>query len=244
MPAIPVYSSSPINAAKASGVSPHSSRPDGKTPGQEIPETAPAAVASHSATPTRNHLAAQPGARPSLPMQTGQPHALAAQHNIASVAATPTQQHDDASPPAPQPGAVPRPPGASRQIPPPPKASKAWTASTASEPGRSQDVPATLSEPPRMPPQMSYQPPAASLPIQGRSSTTPSSLQPNYPASDSHYSHPPGYQQNVYGANAQQHVAPEAEPGVWDTARKWASAAGQSLAAAEDQVWKRINKDL
>ncbi|PHH78108.1 hypothetical protein CDD82_3204 [Ophiocordyceps australis] len=236
MPAIPVYSSSPINAAKASGASPHSSRPDGTTAGQETPETAPAAVASHSVTPTRNHLAAQPGARPSLPVQTDQPHGLTAQHSIASVAATPTQRHEDASPPAPQPGAVPRPPGASRQIPPPPRTSKA---STASEPGQTQDVQA-----PRLPPQMSYQPPAASLPMHGRSSTTPSSLQHHYPASDSYYAHPPGYQQNVYGANAQQHMAPEPEPGVWDTARKWASAAGQSLAAAEDQVWKRINKDL
>jgi len=30
---------------------------------------------------------------------------------------------------------------------------------------------------------------------------------------------------------------------VWDTAKKWASAAGNSLAAAEGEVWKRINKE-
>jgi hypothetical protein len=31
--------------------------------------------------------------------------------------------------------------------------------------------------------------------------------------------------------------------GVWQAAKKWASAAGDSLAAAEHEVWKRINKE-
>jgi hypothetical protein len=31
--------------------------------------------------------------------------------------------------------------------------------------------------------------------------------------------------------------------GVWSAAKKWASAAGESLAAAEHEVWKRINKE-
>jgi hypothetical protein len=33
------------------------------------------------------------------------------------------------------------------------------------------------------------------------------------------------------------------EEGVWSAAKKWASAAGESLAAAEHEVWKRINKE-
>lgn len=33
------------------------------------------------------------------------------------------------------------------------------------------------------------------------------------------------------------------EEGVWDTAKKWAQATGQKLAAAEGEVWKRINKE-
>jgi hypothetical protein len=30
---------------------------------------------------------------------------------------------------------------------------------------------------------------------------------------------------------------------VWDSAKKWASATGEKLAAAENEVWKRINKE-
>ncbi|TDZ36370.1 hypothetical protein C8034_v008508 [Colletotrichum sidae] len=71
--------------------------------------------------------------------------------------------------------------------------------------------------------------------------------------------HPPGYQQDVSASEFSSHqraahnaaVASTAErgtqiqsdEGVWDTAKKWAQAAGGSLAAAEQEVWRRLNKD-
>lgn len=71
------------------------------------------------------------------------------------------------------------------------------------------------------------------------------------------FSHPPGYQQNIHAADfsrdqREAHNASfardsyqnnEEEEGIWNTAKKWAAAAGDSLAAAEQEVWKRINKD-
>jgi hypothetical protein len=38
-------------------------------------------------------------------------------------------------------------------------------------------------------------------------------------------------------------IGDDDEEGVWSAAKKWASAAGESLAAAEHEVWKRINKE-
>jgi hypothetical protein len=82
------------------------------------------------------------------------------------------------------------------------------------------------------------------------------------------YAHPPGYVQNVNAADfsSNQRAAHEAsvrsydggslggtsgggggseegDGGVWDTAKKWAYAAGEKLSAAESEVWRRINKD-
>lgn len=247
MPAIPVYSSSPINATKASGVTPHTKQPEGPRPNQETPDTRTAPSSQQTYPPAR------PGAVPSLPAQTAAPRPFA------GIQPTPTSSTQTSSPPAPQPGAVPVPPGGAKYLPPPPKAGESVQHAQA---------PQTTTVP--MPPQMSYQPPVASQPIQGRSSTTteaaaplmggpyPTSLQEQNPDS---YSHPPGYQQNVLASefNSYQRAAHHAsadqdsrlmpsfrqdgEPGVWDSAKKWAAAAGESIAAAENEVWKRINKD-
>lgn len=82
-------------------------------------------------------------------------------------------------------------------------------------------------------------------------------------------SNPPGYYQNVNASefSSSQRAAHNAaierdttdrmsisnrmslsadngdDEGVWGAAKKWASAAGEGLAAAEQEVWKRINKD-
>jgi hypothetical protein len=69
-------------------------------------------------------------------------------------------------------------------------------------------------------------------------------------------SHPPGYQQDSFASefNSAQRAAHNVsernntfdtgeDESVWGTAKKWANAAGNSLAAAESEVWKRINKD-
>lgn len=69
-------------------------------------------------------------------------------------------------------------------------------------------------------------------------------------------SHPPGYQQNPNTTGLdryQQDVqnsplaydgrdGGDSDDGVWNSARKWAQVAGEKLSAAEDEVWRRINK--
>ena len=71
-------------------------------------------------------------------------------------------------------------------------------------------------------------------------------------------SHPPGYRQDIHAAEtttyhqAAQNSASnypdtsyqeDGNEGIWNTAKKWATAAGDSLAAAENEVWKRVNKE-
>lgn len=60
--------------------------------------------------------------------------------------------------------------------------------------------------------------------------------------------HPASYQQN-FGQPASSNYQRDDyddyqnEDSVWGTAKKWAVAAGNNLAAAEHEVWKKINKD-
>ncbi|RSL99741.1 hypothetical protein BHE90_010473 [Fusarium euwallaceae] len=244
MPPIPIYTASPITAAKPSGITPQTAHP-------EDPEASVGAPNSTD-SPTSTYPAAQPGARPSMPAPTGVPH------HSADVQPTPTQAAVDASPPAPQPGAVPTP---SSYLPPPPKAGETMHGAQA----QATEVP--------MPPQMSYAPLGGSEFAAQRSSTTtapgPSpmvglgSTSGLGGPSGSDFSHPPGYHQNVHASEftSYQRAAHEAAvaqdnrrpslslmgdedgDGVWQAAKKWASAAGDSLAAAEHEVWKRINKE-
>ncbi|KAG6004460.1 hypothetical protein E4U21_001082 [Claviceps maximensis] len=250
MAPIPVYSSSPINAAKPSGVTSKTATLPGadkggqdQAQGRYQPETSTAA----SSEPCP--LAAQPGALPSLPKQTATPFAN-------NVSPTPTQGSSVLSenPPPPQPGAFPALPGHSASnpnaLPPPPRAGE-------SVKDQQPAAPVTT-----LPPQMGYQPPQASLPIQGRSSTstmapftaadtarpTSTSLQGQHPSAS--YSPPAGaYQQDVNAAGYNQYqrstaaYEDQSEASVWDTAKKWAASAGEGLAAAENELWKRINKD-
>ncbi len=72
--------------------------------------------------------------------------------------------------------------------------------------------------------------------------------------------HPPGYQQDANASALDRYQGTTAsaaaaaavnregqhsseEGGVWDAAKKWAQATGQKLAVAENEVWKRINKE-
>lgn len=87
------------------------------------------------------------------------------------------------------------------------------------------------------------------------------------PPAPSPLEHPPGYQQDVNAdaLNRYQRAAQDAleeeerrtgqtssaaaaglggdQEGVWSGAKKMMAAAGEKLAAAEGEVWKRINKD-
>ncbi|PHH72888.1 hypothetical protein CDD80_4195 [Ophiocordyceps camponoti-rufipedis] len=233
MAPIPVYSASPINAATgnnqaAQGHEDQRPKPTSTAPGLDGWQNA------------------QPGAVPALPTATGVPPP-------ATAVAIPSRVEPE-SPAGPQPGAVPVPPG----LPPPPKAGE-----TAAAVKQHPQAPPQTSTPPRLPPQLSYQAPPMPLPIQGRSSTASMAPGPHmYPPSAGGYASPMGYQQGTqpaysgsghppqqqpYGfpnsTSMSLHAEGDAEaPGVWDTARRWASAAGESLAAAESEVWKRINK--
>lgn len=233
MAPIPVYKASPINAAKASGVTPQTAPVEGSADLPNPPVTTTSSNTSQAYPP------AQPGAMPSLPVPTGTsqpPH---------SVQPTPTRAVHDAGPPPPQPGAAPVPPRTTAALP--------------------QQPPQTTAA--AMPPQMSYPPPSAPyVPLGSSTTTAPLTGGPRptqlYGGDDgAHYSHPPGYQQNAnageFSSNQRAaHQASIAEnpsllpsgvdgngDGVWNAARKWATAAGDSLAAAENEVWKRINKD-
>ncbi|RDA84473.1 hypothetical protein CP532_0071 [Ophiocordyceps camponoti-leonardi (nom. inval.)] len=251
MAPIPVYSASPINAATETPT------PTPTDKNQDETKTA----ATTGPGPGGQQYA-QPGAVPTLPTATGVPQA-------APAAAIPSRVQP-ASPPAPQPGAAPAPPGLP---PPPKAGETAAAAAAAAAVAAKQyaQAPAQTSTPPQMPPQLSYQAPAVAQPIQGRSSTTaepqgymgPRGSYPTSVHSTGINSSPAGYHnqgtQLPYGGSGYPHQQPlsgpqnsittssaeldDQSPGMWDTARKWASAAGESLAAAESEVWKRINKN-
>ncbi|KAF4343032.1 hypothetical protein FBEOM_3012 [Fusarium beomiforme] len=241
MPPIPIHTSSPITVAKASGVTP-------KTADSDNPDVPADAPASNEVT-TSTYPAAQPGARPSMPAATGAPQPSS------DIQPTPTRSIVDSSPPAPQPGAVPEPQNGAYL--PPPKTSETM-----------RETPTQFT-----PAQMPYAPTTSGSEFAAtRLATTTAPVAGLSPmaglgptpvlggGSGSDFSHPPGYHQNVYASefsSAQRaaheaSVAQERRPsligdddgeGVWSAAKKWASAAGESLAAAEHEVWKRINKE-
>ncbi|RCI15081.1 hypothetical protein L249_6654 [Ophiocordyceps polyrhachis-furcata BCC 54312] len=240
MAPIPVYSASPINTATET-----------PTPTDKNQDKTKTTATAGPGLEGRQH--AQPGAAPTLPTATGVPQP-------APAAAIPSRVLP-ASPPAPQPGAAPPPPG----LPPPPKAGEAAAAAAVAVAAKqNSQAPAQTSTPPQMPPQLSYQAPTVAQPFQGRSSTT---ADPHgymggrgpYPApvhGTGVNSSSAGYINQASGYPHQQSLSgpqnsittssaelDDQSPGMWDTARKWASAAGESLAAAESEVWKRINKN-
>lgn len=284
MPAVPVYTASPVNAAKASGTTPQTAQPQvtqqSSSQQQQGPPSVPATTTA-SAGSQYSYPAAQPAAArqvdvPAVPSGVPQPglgqQEAAPTPTQQTPSATRTQQYDNRGPAAPQPGATPIPPGAaaaaptSQAIPPPPKAGE-----TLQQQHRQPTATATAGS---LPPQMSYPPPGSSP--YGPAGTTatdssstggprPTSLYEGGPAAS--FSHPPGYQQDTYAAEftSDQRAAHNAavqqghggqhglldgsgggdddEGSVWGTAKKWATAAGNSLAAAENEVWRRINKD-
>ncbi|KAK2050556.1 hypothetical protein LZ31DRAFT_537585 [Colletotrichum somersetense] len=257
MPAIPIFKDTPINASKVSGATPqteetHSSANSNNAPEpshSQVGASAPAPALAPSSTHQQSYPPAQPGAAPSLPVQTASAQAYPAPRP------TPTQKTDDVSPPPPQPGAAPVPVTGTSTLPPPPKAGEAYQPPA--------PTPATLP----YPPQMGIPPPTLSHSALRGSSTSiatgPQMTGPRpIPLGDDtapSLAHPPGYQQDAGASEfsshqrAAHHAAVtssaergfQAQPdeGVWDTAKKWAQAAGGTLVAAEQEVWKRINKD-
>ncbi|KAI1212369.1 uncharacterized protein F4807DRAFT_415736 [Annulohypoxylon truncatum] len=234
MAPIPVYTDSPIVASKPSGVTPQTA---------QASSASKPATTSTSPTPTSktSYPPAKPGAAPSLPAPT------------AAVSQAYVPQN---SPPAPQPGGLPTPPGATRtNIPPPPKAGEKY------QPPQQTSATQPMNMP--YPPQMSMSPPsapyaaqqrgtsAASVPTSVYSGQGPTAL--GGPPTQS-LQHPPGYHQNVNASEVDMHQRSaiqqseleghtEDSGGVWDSAKKWAQQTGERLAAAENEVWKKLNKD-
>ncbi|KAI6092559.1 hypothetical protein F4821DRAFT_224357 [Hypoxylon rubiginosum] len=233
MAPIPVYTNSPIAASKASGV----------TPKTDLPPSVVSKPATTTASPTSansgSYPPAQPGAAPSLPTPTATARAYG---------------YD--GPPAPQPGAAPTPTSAvNTSIPPPPKAGEKY------QPSQQTPAPQPVSMP--YPQQMSIPTPTAPYPAQQHGTSTASvptsynSQGPTATTGSGFYSleHPPGYHQNSNAseldryqrvATHQSELEGQREDtggGVWDSARKWAQQTGEKLAAAENEVWKKINKE-
>lgn len=265
MPPIPVFTQSPVNAAKAGGATPSTAEvanARSAPKGQEATTTIAPPPTGTSAYP-----APQPGARPPGPSEAPTPmptatHTTTVHARYAPAAVTSgATSGGEMSPPPPQPGAVPTPPGRT-SLPPPPKAgeSKASDASKAVEAS-------TGPHPTTMPPQMAIPPPAGPPYTRGTSAAAaPTGPRPTTlfagGAGSPPGNNPPGYQQGTHQAQGftptgsagpypssdtgqGQGGLPGAEwedDSVWGSAKKWAQAAGGSIAAAEDEVWRRINK--
>ncbi|KAJ5038282.1 uncharacterized protein L3040_007149 [Drepanopeziza brunnea f. sp. 'multigermtubi'] len=255
MSGIPVYTSSPITATKASGTT---------TQTAASPQNFPLATSTTSASTPRSTSTGASASSSIYPQAKPGAAAIsdptAAAQSYAPAQPTPTTRTGDMQPPAPQPGAVPTPLNRS-VVPPPPKA------------GETYQPPPTAAP---MPPQMGYAPPTmtyGSQPLKSSTSTTNTPSVP-YPvgipsaADDPRRSleHPPGYHQDVYASEltSDQRRAHEAElansssvfgsldngsaggfeaDGVWNTAKKWAQQAGEKISATEQEVWKKINKN-
>ena len=247
MSGIPVYTQSPISAAKPSGVTPQTAAPDQHSASNYAPATT-------TATSTSSYPQARPGAVPAAAPTS-------AAKRYTPLQPTPTTTQDDGSPPAPQPGARPTPMNISTNtstLPPPPRAGESYT------------LPQTQ-VPIQYPPQMGIPPPSDAIGARPPASSTTTTNEPSssypVPISSAEYGrrqsleHPPGYQQNAYAADltADQRRARDAnsggaqnsslfegdtdQDGVWETAKIWAQQAGQKLQAVEEDVWKKINKE-
>lgn len=273
MPPIPIYSHSPINAAKAADATPQTAAEKAT---QNAPHnSSPPATTTAAAAAAQGYPPAQPGASPFLPAPTV-PNAQSQYYP--PIQPTPTQALPGSQgPPPPQPGAFPVPPGGG----PPTATAKARATSTLPPSPRAGETTAAAPHVPPMsayPPQMRIPPPSGTTPVQAAQRgtlTTSSATGPNptntnaattsaFEAGPSPLEHPPGYQQNAYAGEMDRYQrarqdALDAEERsrsgslvgggdgaagerVWDSAKKALMAAGEKLAGAENEVWKRINK--
>jgi hypothetical protein len=252
MSGIPVYTQSPLNAPKPSGVTPQTAAPRAQ-PSSLTPSSVPATATT---APTSSYPPAQPVA-------AAFPGPTAAAQRYAPVQPTPTTKVGDEGPLAPQPGATPL---NRNPIPPPPKAGESYRSSQ--ETGAALPSPA-IGQP--YPPQMGIPPPTTTYGAQPPSSSTgttttasasyPVTISAEYGAPRRSLEHPPGYHQNVYASEptSDQRRAREANVSsgigaqdisenaggmdILNTAKKWAQQAGGKLSEVEAEVWRKINKE-
>ncbi|KAI9717782.1 MAG: hypothetical protein M1812_004511 [Candelaria pacifica] len=176
MTGVPIHTDSPINPAKAEGVTPQTATPrtQGTYPTAPVPNPAPATTTA-SATSSNGYTPARPGA-PSMPAPTGSTQRSA---HAPQPSPTRTTAVENEGPPPPQPGAFPTPSvGASEvrrpSIPPPPKASETPKASLQANPPTATSV-STPKKPQPYPPQMTIPPPTFANSAQPLGSATSSS---------------------------------------------------------------------
>ncbi|KAK3322322.1 hypothetical protein B0H66DRAFT_198864 [Apodospora peruviana] len=232
MPPVPVYTKSPINAAKPDGVTPKTAAPE-----ENISDWSNLNAPATTTTASSNIYS------PFQPTPT-----------------TKTPGNVD-GPPPPQPGAVPHAPAAATQtaMPPPPRAGESYHAQgpPAPAPTQAPQYPPpqmTMSMPEPMAPQ-SYRGTATATAAPA-SSTGGGSLAhpPGYQQQDFNASSPyadqyhqrPDDQSHGNGSTRGMMAGTsnddeDDEGGVLSSAMKWAQAAGGKLSAAESEVWRRIN---
>ncbi|KAN0114885.1 hypothetical protein V8E51_004429 [Hyaloscypha variabilis] len=242
MSGIPVYTQSPINAAKASGITPQTTTPQGQNSSSN---PIPAATTTSASSSSSTYSPAQPGVV-SLPGPTTAPQ-------LPPLHPTPTTRETTDSPPQPQPGGLPT-PASRRTIPPPPKAGELYRPQETGVPPYQMEIPPLAEQ--------GVQPPRSST-----STTTTATV--SYPVAipsaefgipRRSLEHPPNYQQNVYASELtsdqrRAHEAntsgtgtqdtPESVGGIefLNTATRWAQQAGKKISEAEAEVWRRINKE-
>ncbi|KAK5629662.1 hypothetical protein RRF57_005377 [Xylaria bambusicola] len=226
MAPIPVYTNSPITAAKPDGVTP-------KTASSKTHITATPTPTSTSTPAT--YAAAQPGAVPSLPTATGAV-ANSARHP------TPTTSIASASPAPPHPGSIPV-----SGVPPPPKFGERYQPPTQVS-TTTMPYPEQMAIPGPMVPHSQQR--GTSTVIVASSSPYQAHLPSDNLGAES-LSHPVGYQQNVNAsefdryqrAAMEQRELDDSGDGMWGAAKKLAQQTGERLVAVENEVWKKINKE-
>jgi len=244
MSGIPVYTTSPIHASKASGATPQTSSVNSNL---TVPATTPATTSATSSSP---YPPAQPQAA-AFPAPTS-----SAQQQYAPLQPTPTTKSAADGPAPPQPGAVPI---AQNAVPSLPKVGEKYEPTHSSLP---QSMP--------QPYQTSIPPSNTAFRAQPVASTTTSASAPygsypvpiaaEYGAPRQSFEHPPGYQQDAYAseltsdqrraqdANNSSSGSTESVGGIntdniWNTTKQWASTAGKKISETESEIWRRISKD-
>lgn len=226
MSGIPVYTSSPISAAKKpSGVTPQTSALPFPLPASQAsnppdpsaapnpppansnsnPNLNPTLTTTSTASSSSSYQPSKPGTA-AFPAPSAIPVSPATQRYV-PLQPTPTTQGETVGPPLPQPGAFPTPVKSS--IPPPPKVGESYKPQQTPAP----PIPGAIAQQP-YPPQMSIPPPTSTFGSQQpRSSTSTtqaasSSYRPVQVSSSEgdgaprrSLEHPPGYQQNVYASD-------------------------------------------
>ncbi|KAI1426153.1 hypothetical protein F5Y12DRAFT_713392 [Xylaria sp. FL1777] len=236
MAPIPVYTNSPITAAKPDGVTPKTAS---GTDASCKTKTTKASSPTSTYTPAA-YAAAQPGAVPALPTATSSVF-------TSPLRPTPTTSMANARPAPPQPGSVPV-----SGVPPPPKAGEKYQPPT--------QTPTTTMPYPQ---QMAIPAPATPHSLQRGTSTatimssspygaqTPSATTGASGDDVQSLSHPAGYQQNANASELDRYQRSAMEQrelddngdSMWGAAKKLAQQTGERLAAVESEVWKKINRE-